>query len=91
MNQRKRISNVEKYQILLQPTMCTADIMLFENCGQGTAIKLRVAVENYILDKGSMLPAKKHINTWAYMEVYGLSYAQFERLPDVAHWVKENM
>lgn len=91
MSKLQPISSVDKYQILLQPTISTAEIRLLESVGIGKAIEIRVNCENLILKKGTMLLSNKRVNTWAYMELYGLTYDQFERIPEVKNWVKENV
>lgn len=90
MSKIEEITDVEKYQILLQPTISTYEIRLLEHCGIGKGIEIRVRCENLILKKGNFLPANKRVNTWAYMELHGLTYEQYERIPEVAKWKREN-
>ena len=90
MSKLPQISNLEKYKILLQPDLSTADIRLLNAVGIGKGIEIRVQCENLILQEGYMLLANKRVNTWAYMKMFGLEYEQFERIPEVNNWLKEN-
>jgi hypothetical protein len=90
MSNLQQLSYLEKYEILLQTDISTAEIRLLNKCGIGKAIEIRVNCEKIILNEGFMLLAHKRVNTWAYMKLYGLTYDQFERIPEVNNWLKEN-
>lgn len=90
MSKLSQISNLEKYKILLQPDLSTTDNWLLNAVGIGKGIEIRVQCENLILKEGYMLLANKRVNTWAYMKIFGLNYDQFERIPEVNNWLKEN-
>ena len=54
MSKLPQISNLEKYKILLQPDLSTADIRLLNSVGIGKGIEIRVQCENIILKEGYM-------------------------------------
>lgn len=90
MSKLPQISSLEKYKILLQVDLSTKDIRIIDSVGIGKAIEIRVKCENLILKEGYNLLPNKRVNTWAYMKLLGLQYDQFERIPEVSNWLKEN-